>query len=318
MHRPTGHRLRAVRLASVAVALVTAAVLAGCRAEPSPSAAGATDDAVTVASFSFPESALLAELYAQALVAAGVPVRRERDLGPRELVLPALRQGLVDVVPEYLGTALASVAPDAAVAHRDAAAVRRALDRSLRRWGLMTLRPAAAASQNGLVVTTETSRRLGLTEVSDLQRTAPTLTLGMTPECPTREYCLVGLERTYGLEFGGTVPFETETQRAEALRQQVVDVALMFTTDGQLATGDLVLLRDDRALQPAENVVPVVTSRAVDRYGARLVRTLERVSEQLTTQHLVFLNWRVEVAGKPLAGEARGWLRRHGVLTSAR
>jgi osmoprotectant transport system substrate-binding protein len=102
-----------------------------------------------------------------------------------------------------------------------------------------------------------------------------------------------------------------------ALEQQLVDVALVFTTDGHLATGDFVLLRDDRRLQPVENVVPVVSARAVERYGQRVVRALDAVSAELTTQNLVFLNWRVEVAGKPVQAEARGWLRRHGLLTSA-
>jgi osmoprotectant transport system substrate-binding protein len=292
VHHGDGRAASPARVAGLVLAAALA--VAGCRAgDDAGDRRPARGAAVAVASFSFPESELLAEIYAQALEGAGVPVRREADLGPRELVLPALRQGLVDVVPEYLGTALASVAPDATVDVQDAAAVRAALDRHLRRWGLRTLQPAEASNQNGLAVSGAMAQRLGLRTVSDLRPTAPLLSLAMTPECPTREYCLVGLRRVYGLEFRDTVPFETEAQRVEALEQKVVDVALMFTTDGRLAAGDLVLLRDDRKLQPAENVVPVVSSRAVERYGDRLVRALDRVSARLTTRNLVFLNWRV-------------------------
>ncbi|HEU4910566.1 MAG TPA: ABC transporter substrate-binding protein [Actinomycetes bacterium] len=318
MRQSVGRR-SATRVAVVAGLLAVALTAGACQgdeAPPGPAARG--DTSVVVASFSFPESGLLAEIYAQALEAAGVPVRREPDLGPRELVLPALRQGLVDVVPEYLGTALATVAPGVDVDIRDVAAVRAALDRSLLRWGLRTLRPAAASNQNGLVVERTTARRLGLRSVSDLRPVARDLTLGMTPECPTRQYCLLGLRRVYGLTFGDALAFDTESQRAQALDQQVVDVALMFTTDGRLAVGDLVVLADDRNLQPAENVVPVVSTRVVRRYGDRLVQTLERVSARLTTANLVFLNWRVSVAGKDVAGEARGWLRRHDLLTPSR
>lgn len=91
-------------------------------------------------------------------------------------------------------------------------------------------------------------------------------------------------------------------------------MAVMFTTDGRIPVGDLVLLADDRHLQPAENVVPVVSSRAVERYGARLTSTLDAVSTRLTQRGLVFLNWRVAVAGKAVGPEARGWLIRQGLL----
>ena len=90
-----------------------------------------------------------------------------------------------------------------------------------------------------------------------------------------RNYCLAGLRDIYGIEFGHFVPMESEAQRIAALEQGVVDVSLVFTTDGRVAVGDLVLLADDRGLQPAENVVPIVSSRVVARYGRQLVEVLE-------------------------------------------
>ena len=296
----------------VAGLLLSAACSAG---PPSEAAAPEASSAVVVTSFSFPESEVLAEIYAQALEHVGVPVRRELDLGPRELVQPALRQGLVDVVPEYLGSALSSVAPHTPVDTRDPAAVRLALERALSGWGLRVLTPAAASDQNGLVVTSETADRLGLHTISDLRGKEQKLTLAAPPECPIRPYCLQGLRGVYGLRFARFLAFETETQRVSALNEGVADVALLFTTDGYLATGDLVLLRDDRRLQPVENVVPIVSARAVERYGGRVASTLDAVSARLDTASLVFLNWRVSVAGNDVAGEARGWLRRHGLLT---
>jgi osmoprotectant transport system substrate-binding protein len=318
VRRSRGGWAEPVRAWVVAVVVLAVLGAGGCQPDARRQSSPPERRAVVVASFSFPESTLLAEIYAQALEAAGVPVRRELDLGPRELVMPALQQGAVDLVPEYLGTALATVSPDSTVDRRDPDAVRAALDRAVRHWGLRTLEPAPASNQNGLVVTSATASRLGVRTISGLQPVAPRLTFGGTPECPAREYCLVGLRRVYGLRFADFVPFERESQRVAALEQRLVDVALMFTTDGYLATGDLVLLRDDRDLQPAENVVPVVSARAIERHGQRVVRTLNAVSSQLTTQNLVFLNWRVGVAGKKVPAEARGWLRRHGLLTPGR
>jgi osmoprotectant transport system substrate-binding protein len=269
---------------------------------------------VAVASFNFAESELVAEIYARALEHAGVPVRRELNLGPRELVQPALLQGLVDVVPEYLGSALASLDPNASVDMADAAAVRRQLTSVLGGWGVDVLDPASAENQNGLVVTRATADRFGLVSVSDLARLGPQISLAGPPECVQRPYCLQGFERRYGLRFSRFVPYDTESQRVAALHDQVVDVAVLFTTDGALATGDLVLLRDDRNLQPAENIVPVVSSRVVARYGASVQRTLDTVSSALTPEALVFLNWRIGIGGKDVAAEAEAWLERRNLV----
>jgi osmoprotectant transport system substrate-binding protein len=305
--------------AAFAGCVLALALLAACQpGTRQPTAAGrgadAQDGAVVVASFNFPESELLAAIYGRAIRHAGIPVQLELNLGPRELVQPALEQGLVDVVPEYLGTALTSLAADQGVPMTDPAPVRAALARALARWRVQVMTPAAAQDQNGIVVTGITARRLGLHKVSDLWRVARKLTLGGSPECPDRPYCLPGLRTAYGLAFARFLPFDTESQRVIALRAGVVDIAVLDTMDGNLAAGDLVLLADDQHLQPAENVVPVVTSRALARYGQRLARAVNAVSARLTTQALLFMGWRIEVAGGDITAEARGWLERHGVL----
>jgi osmoprotectant transport system substrate-binding protein len=304
------------RVVALLTCLVFVVIAAGCRSSRQADMSGRPPpgNSVVVASFNFPESALLAEIYAQALENAGVPVRRELDLGPREQVLPALHQGLVDVVPEYLGSALSALVPGA---HATAAATAAALTQlrdALRPWQVRVLTPAAAQDQNGFAVTDTTARRLSLHTLSDLRGQAARLTLGGPFECRSREYCLPGLERVYGLHFGRFVALDSADQRATALVEGVVDVALIFTTDGRLASGKIVLLDDDRQLQPPENVVPVVSDRAVARFGAKVSETLDAVSAKLTSRSLVFLNWRVGVAHRDPAGEAGGWLRRQGLV----
>jgi osmoprotectant transport system substrate-binding protein len=307
------------RAAALAVCLPALALLTACQpgrsqATVADRGASAQGGAVVVASFNFPGSELLAAIYGLAIRHAGIPVQLELDLGPRELVQPALEQGLVDVVPEYLGTALASLHPPAGLAMPDSAAVRAALARALAPWHVRVMAQAAAQDQNGIVVTDATARRLGLHKVSDLRRAAGGLTLGGSPECPARPYCLPGLRKAYGLDFARFLPFDNEPQRVTALREGVVDAAVLDTTDGNLASGDLVLLSDDRHLQPAENVVPVITSSAMARYGKRLAGAVNAVSAQLTSQALLFMDWRVEVAGAGVMAEARAWLARHGIL----
>lgn len=307
------------RAAALAACSLVLTLLASCqagtdRATPAGHGGGAQGGTVVVASFNFPESELLAAIYTLAIQHAGIPAQLQLDLGPRELVQPALEQGLVDVVPEYLGTALTSLGPHPGVPMSDPAAVRAALASALAPWHVQVMTPAAAQDQNGLAVTDATARRLGLRTVSDLRRTASRLMLGGSPECPDRPYCLPGLREVYGLSFARFLPFDTEQQRVTALRDGVVDVAVLDTTDGNLATGDLVLLSDDRRLQPVENVVPVITDSAMERYGKQLADAVNGVSVQLTSKALLFMDWRTEVAGADVQAEARAWLERHGIL----
>ena len=300
-------------VAATAVALTVLAFCAlGGAAAASPGRAPGT--AVVVASFNFPESELLAAIYALALMQAGIPARLQLGLGPRELVQPALAQGLVDVVPEYLGTALTSLEPGAGVAMSDPVAVRHELARALAGRHVQVLQPAAAQDQDGLVVTGATAARLRLRTVSDLGPLAPQMVLGGAPECPQRPYCLPGLRRVYGLEFAGFVPLDTEQERIDAIGQGVVDVVVTGTTGGYLASGDLVLLADDRQLQPAGNIVPMIHAGAAERYGARLAGALDAVSARLTTSDLIYLNRRITVAGQNVLAEARTWLERQGIL----
>ncbi len=304
------------RAAPLVACCLVLALTAGCQSGLRPQARPSVTrpGTVVVASFNFPESKLLAAIYGLAIGHAGIPVRFQFNLGPRELVQPALEQGLVDLVPEYLGTALTNLDPAVKAAMWQPAEVRRALARALARWHILVLAPAPAQDQNGVVVTSASARRLHLRTVSDLRPLAGKLALGGPPECPARPYCLPGLRTVYGLRFARFLPFDTEQQRVAALQDGVVNVAMLFTTDGNLATGGLALLSDDRHLQPAENVVPVLRAAVVKRWGPGVVSAVNAVSARLTTRALRFLNWRVQVAGKSALDEARGWLERQGIL----
>jgi osmoprotectant transport system substrate-binding protein len=289
------------------LSLVSACVADG----PRSSAATLRDRSVTVGSFDFPESVLLAELYAQSLEAQGIRVRRRLAIGPRELVMPSLERGLVEVVPEYSGSLLAflgGAVPDG----RAEAFVR--LRPIVVARGLRILRPARAQDQNGFVVSAFTARELGVQTLSDLRSHASTLRFGGPAECPSRPLCLRGLEATYGLRFAEFIPLDAGGPLTiEAIRNDLVDVALVFSSDGSLDDPDLVLLEDDRVLQPPEHVVPIVHAAVADRFGARLVRALDAVSGELTTEELRHMNAAVAAGGVP-AEVARAWLTERGLV----
>src|SRR4051812_25070034 len=217
------------------------------------------DTAVRVASFDFAESKVLAELYAQALERAGIPVVRRIGLASREEVEPALEQGMVDLVPEYTGTALTFLGAGGQPATSDAAATYGRLQSAFAGRGVTALVPSPAADQNALAVMRATADRFHLSRVSDLAPVASSLVLGGPPECPQRQFCLPGLMSVYGLRFKSFRPLDTAGPlTVGALQGNEIDVALLFTTTAEVDTAGFVLLEDDRGLQPADNVVPVV------------------------------------------------------------
>jgi osmoprotectant transport system substrate-binding protein len=293
------------------VALVAALVLLGAcgtGAAPGPAAG-----VITVGSFNFPESVLLGEVYAQALAGAGYPVRTTPALGPRELVAPALQKGLIQLVPEYAGSALEFASLGRAKGTADIEATHRALVDTLSRTGVVARAAAPAQDANAIVVTTGTATRYGLRTVSDLVPLAERLVFGGPAECPARAECLVGLRDTYGLHFKSFVALDTGGPLTrQALAAGGIDVALLFTTDPNIARSGFVVLADDRHLQPAENVTPVLTRATSEQYGPAIGDLLDRVSLHLDTQELSRLDGQMELEGAPAALVAANWLKVQG------
>jgi osmoprotectant transport system substrate-binding protein len=296
-------------IASAVVALVACSSGSG-----EPKSSGVPNgNRVTVGSFNFAENRLLAELYSQALEGGGVQVRRAFSLGPREFVAPALARGLVDLVPEYAGTAvqflsLGSVQPGA-----DEGETHLALVQTLEKTPLAALAAAQAQDANTFVVGRAVAERHGLHTLSDVARVAPQLTFGGPPECSTRPFCLAGLERVYGLRFKEVVSLDAGGPLTrQALRDGAVDMALLFTTDPAIGTDNVVELIDDRNLRPAENVTPLIRTEVLNRGGPNPVPLLDSVSRRLTTDDLRGLNAQV-AGGADVSGLVTSWLKVQGL-----
>jgi osmoprotectant transport system substrate-binding protein len=298
---------------SFPLAVSLAFLLAACAGSGTPAQDARGDDAITVASFGFPESVLLAEIYSQAIEGAGVRVEREAALGPRELVMPALLQGLVEFVPEYSGSGLQFLAGDGSTSTAPEINHDRFAER-LRALDVTALDASPAEDQNGFAVTAETAQRYGLRTLSDLARVSDRMVFGGPPECLQRPFCIPGLERVYGISFGDVFSnLDAGGPRTvAALAEGTVDVALLFTSDAAIDLNDFVLLEDDLGLQPAENVTPVVRTGVLDRYGPTLADTVNAVSALLSTDELRTLNAEVAVGAAPRQVASR-WLASSGL-----
>ena len=298
-----------VRLAAALVLLLLGMLGTACggtAAVPSP-ATEPTTEAVLIASYDFQENQILAEVYAEAARRDGVPVVVDHGIGTREVVAPALQQGVVHAVIDYLGTALAFARPQTEPGERSPGELHAALRLTLGAHGVTVLRAAAAEDQNGFAVARSFVDEHGVQRLSDLAPLAPQLRFGGPPECPERPFCLQGLREVYGLEFGEVEAMPSRVATVEALVAGRIDVGLVETTAARLAVAPIVLLADDRGLQPHENVVPLVRTDVLARYEG-LEPAFDAVSARLTTEELVELNRAVELDGlTPAEAAARWW-----------
>ena len=272
-----------------------------------------------VGSFDIPESVLLAHIYADALAAKGFPTEVLPNLGNRELVEPALMNGLIQLVPDYAGSALHFLSLGQLRATSDAAATHASLARSAEGRGLVAAQPASAQNANEIVVTAATVARHHLRSSDDLAGVAPDLVFGGPTECPQREYCLKGLERSYGLHFKAFTPTDAGgPMTRHALVSGQIDVGLLFTTDPGIAAQHLVVLADNRGLQPSENVTPLVSKETVTRYGQPLLDTLDAVSANLSTSTLRHLNSLQQEVGQDPRTIAADWLQAQALAPGRR
>jgi osmoprotectant transport system substrate-binding protein len=266
-----------------------------------------------VGAFGFGESKILANLYAGVLTKAGYTAS-VKELTNREVVEPALEKGEVQVVPEYLATlteflnAKVNGANPTPKASGDVDATYAALQELATPLGITVLTPSAAADQNAFAVTRDFATTNSLTTLSDLATYSKSndVRLGGPPECPTRPFCQPGLEKTYGATFSGFTSLDAGGPLTkQALKQDKIDVGLVFSSDGGVAAFDLVVLEDDKKLQNADNVVPAINS---DVESPELVAALDALSAVLTTDDLIAMNKAVDIDRKDPADVAQEYL----------
>jgi osmoprotectant transport system substrate-binding protein len=303
-------------LGAVLLALVVSACAPG--EGGSPSAAGESQAAdlppITIGSAGFWESAVVAEIYAQALEGAGFTVERSLELGARDVTHPALVSGEINLMPEYIGGYLAVTYGGEPTPDLDAslAELRTALEAD----GLVAFEPTPGTDADGFAVRQETADELSLATMSDLAEVADQLTWGVAQECGENPNCGPGLESVYGIDYN-SLDIEAlsacSTAIAEALNASNIDVAQVCTTQPEIVGFNLVLLEDDLGLAPAQNIVPVATQALVDEAGDVLESTLNAVSALLTTEQLTELGAAVIINGTSYEDAASQWLEDNGL-----
>jgi osmoprotectant transport system substrate-binding protein len=287
-------------------ALVGIAGLALAPAACARSGAGA----IRVGSKNFTEEILLGEMYAQVLENAGMRVERHLNLGSIEVVMAALARGDVDLYPEYTGTALLVVLKQAPI--RDPQAAYAAVKAQYqRRFQLTWLAPSPMNDSQALATTQAVASRYRLRTLSDLAAAAPKLRLAAVPEFTDRPDGLAGLRRAYGGFQFASIRYIAIGLKYKALLDGDVDVAVAFSTDGQIDAYKLVVLEDDKHFWPPYRVAPVVREAALAA-GPKIAPALNALAPSITDASMRRLNWRVDGNQEEPADVARDFLQQHG------
>src|SRR5450756_614270 len=283
----------------IALAVTAAAALFGVEACGS----GSSDPLAAGGSASYPESALLAEIYAGALSAKGVKVDKKLNIGSRETYIPALKDGSIDLIPEYTGVLDQYFNKNAkATTSDDVYAELKAAVPST----MTVLDKSAAEDKDSVVVTQKTAAKYGLKSIGDLAPQAKNLTLGGPPEWKTRPTGVPGLKRVYNLDFKTFRPLDAGGPLSvQALKNGQVDAVNLFTTDPAIADNGFVILNDPKSLFAAQNVVPLITRSKVT---PTISAALDAISAKLDTATLGQLVKEVVVDKKDASVVAREFL----------
>jgi osmoprotectant transport system substrate-binding protein len=301
----------------IALALTAAAAMIGVAAcgsgSSDPLAAGASpvqagSRTIVVGSANFPESALLAEIYAGALSARGVTVQKKLNIGSRETYIPALKDGSIDLIPEYTGVLDQYFNKNAKATDSNAvyAELKAAVPATM-----TILNKSAAQDKDAVVVTKGTAAKLGLKSIADLQPYAKDLTLGGPPEWKTRPTGVPGLKKFYNLDFKDFRPLDAGGPLSvQALKNGQVDAVNLFTTDPSIADNGFVILDDPKNLFAAQNVVPLI---AKSKVTPTISASLNAISAKLDTATLGELVKEVVVDKKDPVVVAKEFLAKNGL-----
>lgn len=275
--------------------------------DSSSAAGGSSGDKIIVGSADFPESQLIGKIYAEALRANGVTVEEKMSLGSREVTIPALKDGSINLMPEYSGALLQYFTPDTKATSKEE--VNKELEGVIPA-GLKLLDMAEAENKDVLTVKPETAQKYNLTKISDLVPVAGELVLGGPPEWKTRVNGVAGLKSVYGLEFKSFSALDAGGPLTlNALLNNQIQAADLFSTDPAIAANNLVRLEDDKSLFLAENIVPLINEKAATDV---VTKTLNDVSAKLKTDELVAMNGRV-AKFEDIGVIANEWLTEQGL-----
>jgi osmoprotectant transport system substrate-binding protein len=310
-------------VSTIALATTLAACGGGSSGGSAPTgggkSSGGASGSLTVGAAGFTESNLLAQMYADLLQKAGFSVT-VKTVASQEIFQSSLEKGSIAVVPEYAATYANSMqtevtgtqAPDAANPDVDTTVTN--LEKYLSKKGLTHLDPAKAVDQNAFAVTKDFADKHHLKTLSDLGKSGISVKLAAPAECPTRPFCKPGLEKTYNIKISSVTPLAFDSlPLKQAVKSGKVQLGLVATTDATLDQLGLVVLDDDKDLQNADNLIPIVNKSVLDQHP-QIADAINPLASVLTTEDLGNLDNQVDGQRKTVEEVAKAYLQEKGLL----
>jgi osmoprotectant transport system substrate-binding protein len=313
--------IRVRTLASVVIAVVLAAAVAACGDSDNEDSGSKSVPAgqpgkgkppITMGDKNFTEQYILGDLYKQALEAKGFTVKLKGNIGSSEIIDKALTSGKIDMYPEYMGvidTVIAGGSEEDRPKSADEAYQKAKAFEAGRGFEVLDKTPFFNADANA--VKPEFAQKNGLRSTADLKK-LKSFKFGAPPENKTRFEGVVGMKKVYGLNNLEFKPLTIGLQY-KALDQGQIDVAAVFTTDGQLQGGKYTVLTDPEGIFGYQNVAPVVNKKVLAQQGPAFAETLNAVSAKLTVEAMRKMNAAVDLDKQDPKKVADQFLKANGL-----
>ncbi|MEZ4276800.1 MAG: glycine betaine ABC transporter substrate-binding protein [Nitrospirales bacterium] len=270
-------------------------------------------DTIVVGSKNFMESRLLAEMFAQLIeTRTELTVTRRLGLAGTQVCFEALKTGGIDLYPEYTGTGLVTILNEPPM-HDRVSVLNRVRKEFLHRWDIWWIAPLGFENSYALALRRDRAQTLGLQTISDLVRVAPQMKAGFGYEFIQREDGLVGLKKSYGLQFQEVIGMQ-QTLKYQATDKGEVDLLDVYTTDGRLAVYDFVVLKDDRHFFPPYEAAALVRGKTLERHP-EIGNVISLLTNALDPPHMRELNLRIQEQGEPVSQVAHDALQRLNLVS---
>jgi osmoprotectant transport system substrate-binding protein len=311
--------VRTIALAATTVALLASAACGGDSLEDDSGDGGGGGGNVVLSGQNFTEMQIMAAMYAQVLEKAGYDVTTKL-VSTRDVYIDQMKSGKVDVVPEYLSGLADYLNIDAngenakPISSNDPGSTLEGLKPLAEQYNITLLTPSQATDQNAFFVTKDFAEQNSLTALSDVAALGEPVTLAAAEDCVGRSDCEKGLTDVYGIDIKEVLPtgFGSAPTK-EAVKDGEAQLGLTGTTDGTLDAMGLMLLEDDKGIQPAQNLIPAVSSQFLDDHPD-VAEPLNELSATLTTEDLAQMNVQVDVERQKPEDVAQSYLQEQDLL----
>ncbi|MBF4633747.1 ABC transporter substrate-binding protein [Agreia pratensis] len=290
------------RIVASVIAVGAVVALAGCSTSDPLDAGSASTDSIVIGSQDYYSSEIIAEIYAQALEANDYTVDRQFRIGQREVYLPEIKAGKIDLFPEYTGSLLQALKPDTKATTSDE--VYTELESALPK-GLRVLDKSEASDQNSYTVTEAYAKENKLTDIASLKNVKTPIVVGGNAELETRPYGPATLKEKYGIDTTfQSIEDSGGPLTVKALVDNTIQLGNIYTADPNIKSNNLVALADPDGLFVADNIVPVASTKVDDKAAG----IINKVSAALTEEDLVDLNAQSVNDQKSAEVIAKAWL----------